>query len=77
MHRRVLSRAELLALPAVVDLRTAARAFGLGRTNAYELARTGQFPCRVLRINNSYRVPTAELLRVLGIHDGTGGPEEQ
>jgi excisionase family DNA binding protein len=59
--------AELLALPVVVDITTAARALGLGRSTGYELARRGEFPCRVLRVGSSYRVPTAELLRVLGI----------
>jgi hypothetical protein len=38
--------AQLRAVPAV-DLMTAARALGLGRTKAYELARRQQFPCRV------------------------------
>jgi predicted DNA-binding transcriptional regulator AlpA len=63
-----MGRAELLALPAVVDVTTAARALGLGRSTAYELARCGEFPCRILHIGSSYRVPTAELLRVLGIN---------
>ena len=67
-HRNGLTRAELLAMPVTVDIPTAARALGLGRSTAYELARRGRFPCRVLRIGSSYRVPTAELLRVLGIH---------
>lgn len=62
-----LTRAELLALPVTVDVGTAARALGLGRSTAYELARCGEFPYRVLRIRSTYRVPTAELLRVLGI----------
>ena len=31
------------------------------------LARRGEFPCRVIHVGSSYRVPTAELLRVLGI----------
>ncbi len=66
-HRDGMTRAELLALPAVVDVTTAARALGLGRSTAYDLARRGEFPCRVLHIGSSYRVPTAELLRVLGI----------
>lgn len=65
-----LTRAELLALPVVIDITTAARALGLGRSTAYELARRGEFPCRVLRIGSSYRVPTADLLRVLGIDLG-------
>jgi hypothetical protein len=62
-----LTRAELLALPVVVDVTTAARALGLGRSTAYELARRDEFPCPVLRVGSSYRVPTAGLFRVLGI----------
>ena len=62
-----LTRAEILALPVVVDVSTAARALGLGRSTAYELARRDEFPCRVIRVGSSYRIPTAELLRVLGI----------
>jgi excisionase family DNA binding protein len=62
-----MSRAELLGLPVTVDVGTAARALGLGRSTGYELARRGEFPCRILRLGSSYRVPTAELLRVLGI----------
>jgi len=58
---------ELRALPATIDLPTAARALGLGRTKAYELARLGQFPCRILRIGSSYRIPTQDLLRYLGL----------
>jgi len=59
--------AELLALPLMVDVSTAARALGLSRSTGYELARRDDFPCRVLHVGSSYRVPTAELLRVLGI----------
>ena len=69
-----LTRAELLALPVTVDVPTAARALGLGRSTAYELARRDQFPCRVLRVGRSYRVPTADLMRVLGVDPPT--PEE-
>lgn len=59
--------AEILALPVVVDVTTAARALGLGRSTAYELARRDEFPCPVLRVGSSYRIPTAGLLRLLGI----------
>lgn len=58
---------ELNTLPAIVDLLTAARALGLGRTKAYELARRGEFPCPVLRVGDTYRVPTIALLELLGI----------
>jgi len=64
---RGFTRSELLALPVTVDIGTAARALGLGRSTGYELARRDEFPCRVLHVGSSYRVPTAELLRVLGI----------
>src|SRR5947207_614729 len=52
---------------ATVDLMTAATALRLGRTKAYDLARRDQFPCRVLRIGETYRVPTAGLLELLGV----------
>ena len=64
-----LSRRELLDLPSSVDLVTAGRALGIGRTKAYELARADELPVRVLRLGNTYRVATADLLRVLGIEE--------
>ncbi|WP_040699462.1 MerR family transcriptional regulator [Nocardiopsis kunsanensis] len=60
---------ELLGLPLAVDLTTAGRAFTLGRTKAYALAKAGEFPVPVLRIGNSYRVRRADLLDALGITD--------
>lgn len=66
-HEDGLTREELLALPAIVDITTAARALKLGRSTAYELARRDEFPCRIIHVGGSYRVPTAELLRLLGI----------
>jgi excisionase family DNA binding protein len=62
-----LTRAELLALPVFVSLRTAARALGLGRSTAYELARKGVFPCRVVKVGHAYRVPGEELRRLAGV----------
>jgi hypothetical protein len=60
---------ELRTLPVTVDVVTAGRAWGMGRTRAYELARRGEFPVRVLRVGNSYRVTRADLLRALGEAD--------
>jgi hypothetical protein len=62
-----LTLGELHQLPATVDLLTAARALGVGRTKAYELAKMGEFPCRIIRIGVAYLVPTAELLKLLGV----------
>jgi Helix-turn-helix domain len=64
-----LTFAEAFNLPVTVDLRTAARAFGICTSTAYQLARMGTFPCPVLRISGRYRIPTAELMRVLGIEE--------
>ncbi|MCM8555484.1 hypothetical protein [Streptomyces sp. STCH 565 A] len=62
-----MSREELLALPVAIDLDTGNRALGLGRSKGYELAKRGQYPCRVLRLGNAYRVVTADLLDLLGL----------
>ncbi|MEU3056531.1 helix-turn-helix domain-containing protein [Streptomyces griseus] len=61
--------AEALDLPLSVDLRTAARAFGICPGTAYKLIRLGAFPCPVLRVGGRYRIPTAYLLRTLGIEE--------
>lgn len=68
---RALTVDEVHALPVAVDLMTAGRAWGFGRTKSHELARAGAFPCPVLRIGNAYRVTRADLLRSLGIDPGT------
>ncbi len=62
-----MSREELLELPAAVDLETGNRALGLGRSKGYELAKRDQYPCKVLRLGNAYRVVTADLLALLGL----------
>ncbi|MFF5568067.1 hypothetical protein ACFY7Z_25790 [Streptomyces sp. NPDC012623] len=62
-----MSREELLGLPAAVDLEMGNRALGLGRSKGYELAKRGQYPCKVLRLGNAYRVVTADLLALLGL----------
>jgi len=72
-----MSLAELGELPAVIDLVTAGRALGLGRTKSYELARSGEFPCRILRVGKTYLVPTPELFTLLGYHGGTCRPEPE
>ena len=62
-----MTREELLALPAAVDLDTGNRALRLGRSKGYELAKRGQYPCKVLRLGKAYRVVTADLLNLLGL----------
>lgn len=62
-----MSMEELLALPVSIDLETAGRAFGLGRTKSHELARADDFPCPVKRFGNRYRVLRADLLAAVGL----------
>jgi predicted DNA-binding transcriptional regulator AlpA len=58
---------ELRALPPAVDLPTAGRAWGLGRTMSYQLARAGEFPCPVVPLGHRFKVTKVNLLRALGI----------
>ena len=59
--------AQAACAPVVVDLVTAGRWLGIGRTTAYRLAERDEFPAPVLRIGHSYRVPTVSLLTLLGL----------
>jgi excisionase family DNA binding protein len=59
--------ADLAKLPPTISVETAARLLGCGRSLAYELVQRGEFPCPVLRLGRRYVVPTAGLLRVLGL----------
>jgi hypothetical protein len=54
-------------LGATIDIETAGAILGIGRSKSYELAKTGDFPVRVLRIGRRYLVPTPSLLALLGI----------
>lgn len=69
-----MTRKELLGLPVTVDLRTAAKALGIGHTLAQELAKGERFPCKVLRLGVRYRVVT---LGPDGLLAACGIPPEQ
>lgn len=51
--------------PATVDPATAATAFGISRSYAYELVKRGEFPAKVLSVGGKRRVVTASILRAL------------
>jgi predicted DNA-binding transcriptional regulator AlpA len=63
----VITDVDPAALPPVIDLATAARLLGVGRTAAYELVRTNRWPTPVIRVGKLIRVPSAPLLRLLGL----------
>ena len=60
-------RTDFSALPAVIDVETAGRLLGLGRSAAYQLVKDGAWPTPVLRLGRRWRVVTAPLLALLGI----------
>jgi predicted DNA-binding transcriptional regulator AlpA len=53
--------------PAVPLWPHAANALGLCRSSIYDMAARGELPIRTLRLGRLLKVPTAELLAVLGI----------
>ena len=66
-----MKREELVALPAVIDVPTAADVLGVGKTAAYELIRCGAWPTPVFRLGKLIRIPTAPLLALLGVEAAT------
>ena len=58
---------DVTALPPVLDVPTAGRLLGLGRSAAYELVLAGRWPTPVLRLGRRLRIPTAPLLALLGL----------
>lgn len=65
-RRRTWTPEQVRALGMTTDLETAASVLGIGRTLAYDLARTGDFPVRLLRLGRRVLVPVASLLEYLG-----------
>jgi hypothetical protein len=64
---------DVTGLPAVIDVETAGRLLGLGRSAAYQLVKDGGWPTPVLRLGRRWRVLTAPLLALLGV-DGLEPP---
>jgi hypothetical protein len=65
-----LTREELLQLPPVIGLVTLGQAFGVTEPVIREMRRRGaleELGIRVLPFGAQYRIPTADVLRVLGL----------
>jgi predicted DNA-binding transcriptional regulator AlpA len=56
---------EIRSWPAAVDVSRAAAAFGVSRSLAYDLARRGAFPARVLKVGGRTKVVTASIIKAL------------
>jgi hypothetical protein len=61
-----LTLAQVRKLPATVDVPTAARALGIGRSTLYEAIRLGSSPVKTLTVQRRVVVLTSDLLRILG-----------
>ncbi|MFF9347581.1 DNA-binding protein [Streptomyces sp. NPDC014734] len=68
-HDTPLTFREIFDLPVSVDLRTAARAFGMCMGTAYRLVARDEFPCPTVPVGRRHRVRTVELLAALGIEE--------
>lgn len=64
-----MTQEELRALPPAVTVEVACRALSISPGFAYKLIRDQQFPVTVHKIGRKFRVPTASLLRYLGVQD--------
>jgi len=64
---RVWTREAVLELGLTTDIETAATILGISRTKAYALAKSNEFPVRLIRAGRRFLVPVPLLLSVLGI----------
>jgi hypothetical protein len=62
-----LSSADASGLPTVLNVTLAATILDIGRSKAYEAVATGTWPTRVIRIGRCIRIPTTEVLRLIGV----------
>jgi predicted DNA-binding transcriptional regulator AlpA len=60
-----MTRDELAALPTVLDVPTAAKVLGIGRSLAYDLVRRDDWPTPVLHVGKLIKIPSAPLLALL------------
>lgn len=67
---RGLTLAQVRRLPATIDVGTAARALGIGRSTLYESVRLGTAPVKTLVVQRRVVVITADLIRLLEGGDG-------
>ncbi|MFE5089419.1 DNA-binding protein [Streptomyces sp. NPDC056638] len=58
---------EIRELPLLVNLETAGRALGIGKSKTYQLVREGTFPVPTLKLGEVVKVPTAGLKELLGV----------
>jgi hypothetical protein len=66
-ERRIWTADDVRALGLITSLETAGQILGIGRSKAYEMARTDAFPVTIRRVGRCYRVAVPALLTYLGV----------
>jgi len=66
---------EIRQWPAAVPVAKAGLVFGIGRTTAYEMAKSGTFPARVVKAGGQWLVATQSILAVLAADAGVVVPQ--
>ena len=66
MTRKIWTIDEIKALGATVSFETTADFLGIGKSLAYELARTNDFPVRRIKLGRRVVISVPDLLRFLG-----------
>ena len=60
---------DVLRWPATVNVDPACAALGISRSLGYALIARGEFPARVIKVSNRYRVITASLVVLLAAEE--------
>ena len=63
--RRVPTLDEVRGGPPTLDIPAACGLIGISRSYGFELAKRGEFPCRVIKVGSRWRVLRAALLALL------------
>lgn len=66
-QRKTWTADDVRALGLITSLETAGQILGIGRSKAYEMARTDTFPVAVRRVGRCYRIAVPALLTYLGV----------
>ncbi|GAA0491019.1 hypothetical protein Ade02nite_23180 [Paractinoplanes deccanensis] len=72
MNRSTWTVDAVRALGTTTDVVTAGAVLGIGRTTAYQLARTGEFPVPVTQVGRRFVVGVPHLLRAIGATENVG-----
>ncbi len=62
-----LTEEQIRSFPPSAKFADTCAAFEISLSLGYDLVARGEFPCTVLKLGRTFKVPRAEILKVLGI----------